>query len=262
MSDVGPLGLDRRVAAWGLAGLVVALLEFQYGLALHQGEFLITLGGSDTGQYVRMSDFPSPWAALTFAGDRTMGLPIFLYLVRLVFGSSITAMCWALFLVHLLSAGVLYAALRRRWDLHPVGLFLLVACPGLVAYTTAPMTDTFATSMLMLAVAAVVAERLPLAGLGFGATALVRPSTLVLGVVVLGWLLIQQRTVRSLVAAVVFGCVVGVQATNCRRVYGEPCLVTPKYSENTLGWGLNLGRSNVRIYFSQHMPGEEVLVAD
>ena len=97
MSDVGPPGFDRRVAGWGLAGLVVALLEFQYGLALHLGEFLMTLGGSDTGQYVRISDFPSPWAALTFAGDRTMGLPIFLYVVRLVFGASIAAMCWAFF---------------------------------------------------------------------------------------------------------------------------------------------------------------------
>src|SRR5262245_45307143 len=102
MSDVGPLRLDRRVAAWGLAGLVVAVLQFQYGLSLHLGDYLITLGGSDTGQYVRMSDFPSPWAALTFAGDRTMGLPIFLYLVRLVIGPSITGMCWALFVVHLL----------------------------------------------------------------------------------------------------------------------------------------------------------------
>jgi hypothetical protein len=141
-------------------------------------------------------------------------------------------------------------------------LFLLIACPGLVAYTTAPMTDAFATDLLMLALAAVVAERPPLAGLAFGATALVRPSTLVLGAVVLGWLVVQQRTVRSLVAALVFACVVGWQGANCWRVYHEPCLVTPEYSKNALGAGLNLGRSNVRIYFSQHMPGEQVLVAD
>jgi hypothetical protein len=68
MSDVGPLSLDLRVAAWGLAGLVVAVLEFQYGMALHLGEFLITLGISDVRGYVRMSDFSSPWGGAHLRG--------------------------------------------------------------------------------------------------------------------------------------------------------------------------------------------------
>jgi hypothetical protein len=262
MRETIPNSLDRRVAAWGLAGLLLAIVQFHYGMALHLGDFLVTVGGSDVGGYVRMSDFPSLRAALTFAGDRAMGFPIFLYGVRLVFGPSITAMCWALFAVHVVAAGVFYAALRHRWGLHPVALALLIAHPGLVAYTTAPMTDTFATDLVMLALAGVVTGRLLWAASAFGWVALVRPPTLVLGVVVLGWLVLQQRTLRSALAVAVFALVVGWQAGNCWRVYGAPCLVTPTYSANTLGWGLNLGRSNVRIYFSQHMPGEEVLVAD
>jgi len=88
---------------------------------LHLAEFLITLGGSDVGAYVRMSDFPSWRAALTFAGDRALGFPVFLYVVRRVFGPSLTGMCWALFGVHVLAAGVFYglcggvgASIRRR----------------------------------------------------------------------------------------------------------------------------------------------------
>src|SRR5262249_49649669 len=125
-----------------------------------------------------------------------------------------------------------------------------------------PMTDAFAADVLMLALAAVVAERPLLAGAAFAWTALVRPSTLVLGAVVLGWLALRQRTVRWVLAAMVFAFMVGWQVTNCWRLYNQPCLVTPSYSADTLGWGLNLGRTNVRVYFSQHMPGELVVLAD
>jgi hypothetical protein len=250
------------MALWGLAGLALASVEFHYGMVLNLAEFLITLGGSDVGGYVRMSDFPSWRAALTFTGDRAMGFPVFLYVVRRVFGPSLTGMCWALFGVHLLAAGVFYGTLRRRWGLHPAALLLLLAFPGLVAYTTAPMTDTFAADLVMLALAAIVAERPMLAAVALGWVVLVRPSTLVLGVVVLGLPVVQQRSIRSILAVLVFALILGWQGVNCWRVYHAPCLVAPTASANTLGWGLNLGRTNVRIYFSQHIPGEEVLVAD
>jgi len=124
------------------------------------------------------------------------------------------------------------------------------------------MTDAFAADLVMLALAAVVAERPMLAAVAWGWVVLVRPSTVVPAALVLGLLVVRRRSIRSILAVLVFALMLGWQGVNCWRVYHTPCMVTPIYAANTLGWGLNLGRTNVRIYFSQHMPGEEVLVAD
>jgi len=112
-------------------------------------------------------------------------VPVFLYVVRPVFGPRSPAVLGA-FGVHVLAAGVFYGALRRRWGAPSGGALLLLAFPASSPTTTAPMTDAFAADLVMLALAAVVAERPMLAAVAWGLVVLVRPSTVVPAALVLG----------------------------------------------------------------------------
>jgi len=246
----------RRSFGWAVAGLAVAFVEWRYGMALDLANALLAIGGSDAGGYVRMSQAPSWWAALTFAGTRAMGFPFFLFVVRQLAGPSMTAACVALALVHVASSAVFYVALSRRHSLHPVALFMLLAAPGLVIYTTAPLTDTFAADLLMLGLATPAPA---LAAVALGALPLVRPPLLILAAVLVVVMALRQRTIAGVL---VFTAVVGWATVTCWWRYATPCLLDPWAAACAVGDGLGTGGRNARETLSTHVPGDWVLVTD
>lgn len=270
----GPSRL-KNLAIPGLAA-VVSLKLFAIGIAYPLG---LRLRG-DAYQYLRIaSSFDSPAAALTYAGERTGGFPLFEFLIlRLLglFSSPVHALAWvdaiglALLAIHFAAAWFFAAwawrssVVRSRnamWLL----FFFLATFPAMVGHTTAPVTDTLATDLVLGAVAALgAALRAPgrdragllaillavLAGFCLGYAILVRPGNLVPvaggllaagaaallaplafpALAALPALAAGLRRAVLLVGIAAAGCLLTLApySARCGQKYGGVCLQSPK----------------------------------
>ena len=280
----------RRTPAlwpWLAAGLGVAVPWFLYVCSVG----LPNRVRGDALAYLRLAANARSLAdVLGYAGERTLGFPAFLYALRLPFervaalgpetlGAFVNALAVVLFAVHVLSSVVFFLRMREilrpalEAPLHPAALALLVAYPGLVAYTTVPLTDTLAADLLMLGVVlclprptAASSSRLARAGgagLLLGALVLVRPSALTTTAAVLLVALAQalwrdqaQASVLALSIAVWAG-LVGWQAHTCMRAYGEVCLLDPAVTRKALAESVSWGTTSARHYWSRHATNVE-----
>lgn len=204
------------------------------------------------------SQIDSMGAVFGYAGERTIGFPLFAAGVRqsLIMLTSndnllfwIDAICGLLLATHLLAAWF-FSIWARRTHLilaenSAYFLFIFLATyPALIGHTTSPLTDTFAVDFILLAV--VILERSlkteglyrgamlgGVAGLFFAYAILVRPGA-ILGVAsaMTIWgcvsLLGTRRNALSL-AATVIGCMVLLApfVANCSAKYGQVCVQSP-----------------------------------
>jgi hypothetical protein len=219
---------------------------------------------------------------LGYAGERTLGFPLFLYLVRGAIGlvgavsveTFVDVVCGVLLLVHVASSVLFFSSVRTLierelgWRLHPAALVLLLAYPALVAYTAVPLTDTLATDGLMLAVcaleraesAAATGPRLAWStatGVALAAVVLLRPAAIVpCAVLVVAGVIraVVTRAGRGIVAsaAVAFVVLVGLHASNCARAYGTVCLTEPQATERAVAESVGRGVTSARHYWSSH----------
>jgi hypothetical protein len=211
---------------------------------------------------------------LGWAGERTLGFPLFLYGIRRAFelvtplgdetlGAFVNTVAVVLLAIHVAASLFFFRRMQAvvgsslGLALHPVTLSLLVAYPGLVAYTTVPLTDTLAADLLMVGTALLAGSMAAAAGLALGALVLVRPSALVVTAALLLAALAQAawrargRVPALVITLFVWSGLVGLQALNCTRAYGEPCLTEPAATRKALGESIGWGTTSARHYWSR-----------
>ena len=262
---------NARAAPWLAGGLVVAASWFLYVCSVG----LPNRVRGDAVAYLHVvAAAESVVDVLGWAGERTLGFPLFLYVIRSVFelvtpltdatlAAFVNTVAGILFGIHVAASlfffGRMQTIVRSSLGLalHPVTLSLLVAYPGLVAYTTVPLTDTLAADLLMVGTALLAGSRVAFAGLALGALVLVRPSALVVTAALLLAALAQAawrargRVPALAIALLVWSGLVGLQALNCTRAYGEPCLTEPAVTRKALGESIAWGTTSARHYWSR-----------
>ena len=279
-----PLPPPAALWPWLTAGLIVALAWFTYVRSVG----LPNRVRGDAFAYLDVAASADSIAdVLRHPGDRTLGFPALLYVVRVPFelvtslgpdtlGAFVDTVALVLLAVHV-AASVLF--FRRMRDLlqpslglslHPVALALLIGYPGLVAYTTVPLTDTLAADLLMTGAVLYASGsnswrlvRAGCAGLLLGALVLIRPSALATtaAVVLIGlaralWSDRGQMPMLAL-SVVAWASLIGWQAHVCTRAYGELCLLAPEAARKGLGESISWGTASARHYWSGHTDDPE-----
>ncbi len=206
-------------------------------------------------------------------GYRTLGYPAFLAAHRYVLhvlGLS-SAVDWfslstfTALLLHLVSALFFWRGIRRHIDVHPIGLFLLLAYPPLVAHAAVPLTDSLAVSLLLLAlgsllrVAPETRKRLwaALGGLFLGLLVITRPSHLPAAVVVITvWLTIAgMRKWRrydagmfacACIAAACFVLPLAPRIASCSLHAGTLCFTPPGDNAYQTAFLIQVGNDGAR----------------
>ena len=285
MSSPGEVhAADARWWPWFAVGLGGALVWFAYVSSVG----LPNRVRGDAVAYLRIAAGAEGLGdLLTYAGPRTLGFPLFLWLVRVPFelveplsdaslGAFVAVVSVILLVVHVAASSLFFGAMRRvllsalRVTLHPAALALVIAYPSLVAHTTVPLTDTLGADLLMVGVAlwvtprsARVAVHRVLAGIVLGVLVLVRPSALpvvavamMAGIVQAAW---GARTdlPGALLAAALCAVVVGWQASTCAAAFGRICLVEPAGGRRALAESVAWGSVSARHYWSRHSQDEE-----
>ncbi len=206
-------------------------------------------------------------------GYRTLGYPAFLAAHRYglhMLGLSSAVDWFALstftaLLLHLVSALFFWRGVQRHTDVHPVGLFLLLAYPPLVAHTAVPLTDSLAVSLLLLTlgsllrVAPETQKRLwaVLAGLFLGLLVITRPSHLPASVaVILAWLAFTGvRKWRrydvgmfacACIAATCFILPLTPRIASCSMHAGTLCFTPPSDSAYQTAFLIQVGNDGAR----------------
>lgn len=276
---------------WAGAGLLVALAWFAYVRSVGLPNRI----RGDAFAYLDMvASADSITDLLGSVGERTPGLPLFLYAVRVPFelvtplesatlGAFVDTVALVLLATHVAASLLFFRRMREflssslGLSLPPLALALLIAYPGLVAYTTVPLTDTPAADLMMTGVVLYAdrsgswkGARSAAAGLLLGALVLTRPSALATTAAVilvgLGQALWRDRASVPMLAlsAVVWAGLIGWQAAACTRAYGEPCLIAPDASRKALAESISWGTGSARHYWSSHTndPEGRVTVPD
>lgn len=275
---------DARWWPWFAVGLGGALVWFAYVSSVG----LPNRVRGDAVAYLRIAAGAEGLSdVLTYAGPRTIGFPLFLWLVRVPFelveplsdaslGAFIAAVSVILLVVHVAASLLFFGAMRRMLQsalcvtLHPAALALVIAYPGLVAHTTVPLTDTFGADLLMIGVAlwvtppsARVVVRRMLAGIVLGVLVVVRPSALpVVGIVMMAGIVGAAWSARAelpgaLLAGSLCAVVVGWQASTCSATFGRRCLVEPAAGRRALAESVAWGSVSARHYWSRHSEDDE-----
>ena len=267
---------------WLAAGVSVAVPWFLYVCSVG----LPNRVRGDALAYLRMAVNARSLAdVLGYVADRTPGFPAFLYAIRGPFelvsplgpetlAAFVNVVAVVLFAIHVVSSVIFFFRMREivrpslGAPLHPAALALLVAYPGLVAYTTVPLTDTFAADLMMVGVVLCVPPaaasrsrtlaRGAGAGLLLGALVLVRPSALVTtaafllaALVPTPWRNRRQASPLALSIAV-WASVVGWQVHTCAQAHGEACLLDPAATRKALAESVSWGTTSARHYWSRH----------
>jgi hypothetical protein len=187
---------------WIIAGGLLGAYWFfrNYGLPpLFRGRVCC-----DSTDYIRISwnlttlsswlNFDSLYPYGPGSTERAMGYPTllafhrgFLALINLKSLDSVDASLFTVLAFYFGSSYFFYRSLLSiGLNLHPIVLFLLLAHPGLTSHAALPLTDTLATSLVMVTSSAIIRaggnwtrngrKYALLAGIALGATVLVRPS--------------------------------------------------------------------------------------
>ena len=267
---------------WLAAGLGVAVPWFVYVCSVG----LPNRVRGDAIAYLRVAaNARSTADVLGYAGDRTLGFPAFLYAIRMPFelvsalgpetlGAFVNVVAIVLFAIHVASSVAFFSRMREMVrvslgvPLHPAALALLVAYPGLVAYTTVPLTDTLAADLMMVGAVLCVPPataarswrlgRAAGAGLLLGALVLVRPSALTTTGAFLLAALAQAlwkdrgRAATLALSITLWSGLVGWQVHTCARAYGEVCLLDPAATRKALAESVSWGTTSARHYWSRH----------
>ncbi len=284
-------GVHRRLkdlAVLTIAAMVILPL-YTFGLSFPQ--FRVR---GDAYEYLAIAQqFEGFASALSYAGDRAAGMPIFEFVIRRLLGLFastidahlwVDAVCLALLATHIATAW-LFSLWARRTNLITSGsgayvLFLFLGTyPALIGYTTTPLTDTLAIDLVLCAIAAVEsAFRLTgaigagllsgAAGLLFGFSILVRPGSLLgiaLGLTAGGVLaLFRERRKVMVIGIAVLGCAATLApfVSNCTQKYGTVCLQSPQTVSFVVS--AQAGLRGARILWSNEpsVPGELPMLPD
>lgn len=225
----------------------------------------------------RFSGFTSVYQ---YAGDRTVGFPLVEFLIHGViswFSSPVNltqwvnAICIVLYTMHMVASWFFSKWIKEKkviqseYSSHFI-FFFLATYPAMVGHTTAPLSDTFAVDLVLLAVVlfggALHIERrhnVVLMSIGaavfFGFSILVRPA-LMLGlgtalVVCGGISLLGTRGIQITVATTIVACllVLSPYVANCTTSYGSYCLQSPKTFDANLS--VQEGLRGARISWSK-----------
>lgn len=251
---------------WLLAGIVLALVWFAANRALppaFRGECC------DAAAYVSMAESTkvdqavlapvNPDVAvapmgvvarivgLVFAdtGYRTIGYPAFLAVHRLALKitglssvlSWMTAAMMTQLLLHIVASWMFYRAIRRLGiALHPAALMLIVAHPALTSHAALPLSDSLATSLLMMGLALMTRVSV-WTGVVFAVAVWVRPAHLlpVVGALAvwcavapfLGKKLRWQAALIPAAALMIFGVVLSPRIWSCSTANRQLCFMPP-----------------------------------
>ncbi|MBC7621524.1 MAG: hypothetical protein H7293_21515 [Candidatus Saccharibacteria bacterium] len=271
-------------------GSAIALALFWVGMSYPLD---LRVRGDALG-YLKIADsfnsFASVW---TYAGERTIGLPLFEFAIRQalsLFSPTVYLLPWinaigiAMLAIHLIASWLFSIWSRRAGLFHASAtgyvLFVYLATsPALVGHTTSPLSDTFSIDLILLGLVALAsalqAERtrihLLYCGLAAGCLAfsvLVRPASLLgLGAALLACGLVTLRgppSSRITIGAVVLGSLLllAVPSWNCAEKYGSACLQSPKTFNANLS--MQDGLRGGRLMWSQKndFPGTIPMVTD
>jgi hypothetical protein len=245
---------ERRDALALVIGLAGAVMLYRFGLS-YPLEFRVR---GDAAEYMEIAKrFGGLTDALSYVGDRTLGMPLVDYLFRAPSSSSegwarsVTAF---LFAVHLGTTGAAVWLVRSRgWLTKPFAvraLFVFLATfPGLVGHTTVPLTDTLAIDLVLLALIALTlaGDTASPRGVMFGVLSglvsafavLIRPSYAIPALASAGFLVVVLWAKRrrgalthpGTVSAVVLVAILAVVGQRCATVYGPSCLQNPRTFE-------------------------------
>jgi hypothetical protein len=232
---------------------VIALLLFAFGLSYPAA---LRVRG-DAYTYLKIAgQFPDFSAVLAFAGDRTVGLPLFEFLIdKIVSVFTLDMLVWvnaigiALLVTHIATAW-LFSRWARSTNLvqtenMALAMFAFFATyPALIGHTTSPLTDTLAIDLVICAIAAMQAALtagnaysvLLLAELSaffFGFSILVRPGNqLAVAAVLIAGITLSITFYRktAIICAAALGCaiVLAPYYYNCTQKYGSVCLQSPE----------------------------------
>ena len=245
----------KKLIAWSIV-LPVASMLFAYGLGYPSEIRLL----GDANDYLAIADGIYSFSeVLSYAGDRTIGLPALEYLiwkVVILFKPADEVQAWAnaicgvLFAFHIAIAWF-FSQWARSGGLirgENASLFLfgfLGTYPALIGHTTTPLTDTFSLDLVVCALMVLHAafERevwykvLGLAGAAAALLAfsiLVRPGN-ILGAggmfaagIALGFLRLRRTAFLICAAALAGTLLLAPYYYNCKRAYGVLCLQSPE----------------------------------
>ena len=257
---------------------IIASTLFLFGLSFPLN---LRVRGDALG-YLKIADsFSGLGSALTYAGDRTVGFPIFEYGVQQIlsmFSPTVFLLPWinaigaAMLATHLLAAWLFCAwsvgvgHIKSITTRHLLFVYL-ASYPALIGHVTTPLTDTFSIDVILLALVllsyALRALHLHIslilsivASVFFGFAVLVRPASVIgLSVaLVLCWVISWWGTRQSRIALGI--AVVGYLVTlapslmNCTQKYGSICLQAPQTFNAVLS--VQEGLRGARLMWSQH----------
>ena len=243
----------KRLLAIGVAS-IIGLVLFTTGL--HYPPEARVRG--DAYHYLLIaSQLGSVESLFTYAGDRTIGLPFFEYVIKKFLGDHgeinmlqwVDAICLTLFLTHIVTAWF-FSTWARKTNLLKSNnavllLFVFLATfPALIGHTTSPLSDTLAIDLLLCGVvsaeAALSKNKIygallfsAAAGLFFGFSMLVRPgSAIALAIASAFALLIAALTGRRttiVICTSILACIalIAPSAYHCEQKYGKWCQQNP-----------------------------------
>ena len=245
----------KELAVLAIAA-TIALQLFTFGLN-YPPKYRVR---GDAYEYLSIAyQFDGFSSVLGYAGKRTVGFPLFEFMVRnalTMFASNTTvlqwvnAICFTLLITHIVTAWFFSVWVRRtnliKSENGAFFLFIFLATyPALIGHTTSPLTDTLAIDLVLCAIISIEKSfnaksiyRASLfsgiAALFFGFSILVRPGSL-LGIAVAlatgGVIsLFSERRKMIVIGGTVLGCVVILApfCSNCAQKYGSVCLQSPQ----------------------------------
>lgn len=269
---------------------IIASMLFLFGLTF---PLSLRVRGDALG-YLKIADsFSGLGPALTYAGDRTVGFPLFEYGVQQIlsiFLPTVFLLPWinaigaAMLAIHLIAAWLFCAwaidAGHIKFTATRYLLFVYLASfPALIGHITTPLTDTFSIDVILLALVslsyALRAMRIQtililsvLASVCFGFAVLVRPASVIgLSIALLvcwgiSWWGTPQSRITLSVAVVGYLTILAPSLMNCTQKYGSVCLQAPQTFNAVLS--VREGLRGARLMWSQHneIPGELPMVRD
>jgi hypothetical protein len=260
--------LKRNELFWASLGGGISLLLFLYLCSL---DLSLRVRG-DAYEYLSLAlGFRSWGEALSYVGNRTVGFPLFLFILRKIaqfFSPQITLpefvnfVSFVLLIVHWSSSFLFYISARKivfphQIRIHPAALFLILIHPGLIGYSSTTVTDTFGTDLILLAISLVLQNRLYLlAGVILGYASLVRPFYCIgIGVGILASFLLSQKfdlknlkTTAWLGLGVLIPCLPAVAV--CTYRFSQACVQNPEFVSKSMSYSLQVGLLEVRHYWS------------
>jgi hypothetical protein len=236
--------------------IAISLLLFAFGLSFPKFPYRLT---GDAGSYLEIAKQFTDWSSvLSYAGDRTVGFPFLEFLIKKIaflFTSSYNELAWinaiglTLLVTHIATAWFFSQWARNIKLIQSENAMLLLfvffaTYPALIGHTTAPLSDTLATDLVVCAIVSMQAAlasntggkvfmRAGLSAFFWGFAILVRPGNMwaVAAALAAGIALslLIARGKAAVIFAISLGCILLLSpfSYNCTQKYGSLCLQSP-----------------------------------